>query len=186
MDPENQIKSEYLLKLLEEGDAMVCLDSRHHAVDVPAAHRNNPMLNLVFNLSFRRPFEVMADGIYATLAFDRRPHKCVIPFEAVWAIYVPGTQSGRVWENSLPDDLDLEGQMLDLSPQSATELTPKPSAKPRALPDETADLEGAGAEAQEETQEDTGEETGEKAGEQSPPGKKGKPQRDRSHLRVIK
>ncbi len=159
MDPENQNKSKYLLKLLEEGDAMVCLDSRHPDVDVPATHRNNPMLNLVFNLGFRRPFEVMEDGIYATLAFDRRPHKCVIPFEAVWAIYVPGTQSGQVWEGSIPEDLDLEGQALELSKSSGTSPQPNnPAAAPQPLP-----------------KEDT-----------ATPPKKGKSGRDRSHLRVIK
>ncbi|QPJ60799.1 MAG: hypothetical protein G3M70_02395 [Candidatus Nitronauta litoralis] len=167
MDPENQNKSEYLLKLLEEGDAMVCLDSRHPAVDVPAAHRNNPMLNLVFNLNFRRPFEVMEDGIYATLAFDRRPHKCVIPFEAVWAIYVPGTQTGQVWENSLPDDLELEGQALELTSQSSK--GPKPALKPQPQP-QPAPQQAAGAETT----------------PPKPTVKKGKSGRDRSHLRVIK
>lgn len=170
MDPENQIKSEYLLKLLEEGDAMVCLDSRHPAVDVPASHRNNPVLNLVFNLGFRRPFEVMPDGIYATLAFDRRPHKCVIPFEAVWAIYVPGTQNGQVWENSIPDDLDLEGQALELFSSSKTGPKATPAPKPKAVFQEVAE-------------QDTGTEAGE---QEPPPAKKGKPKRDRSHLRVIK
>ncbi len=107
MDPENKSKYEFLLKLLSEGDAMVCLDARHPGVSVPKQHKDNAMLNLVFNLNFRRPIEVQEDGIYATLSFGGRPHKCVIPFEAVWAIYVPSSQNGQVWEHSIPEDLDL-------------------------------------------------------------------------------
>lgn len=165
MDPENQNKSKYLLKLLEEGDAMVCLDARHPDVDVPASHKTNPMLNLVFNLSFRRPFDVREDGIYATLAFDRRPHSCVIPFEAVWAIYVPGTQAGEVWESSIPEDIQLEGRLLDAE-------FPRPRAVPTGEGPPPAEAAPSG-------------ETPAPAEKPATRGK-GKSGRDRSHLRVIK
>ena len=161
MDPENQNKSKYMLKLLEEGDAMVCLDARHPGVDVPPGHKNNPMLNLVFNLSFRRPFEVQEDAVYATLAFDRRPHQCIIPFEAVWAIYVPGTQAGQVWESSIPEDINLEGHM----PAGEFPGFQKGEPAPKAGPEDVKP-----------------------APDKSRPGgpAKGKSGRDRSHLRVIK
>ncbi|MFQ5481543.1 MAG: ClpXP protease specificity-enhancing factor SspB [Nitrospinaceae bacterium] len=107
MDPENKNKHDFLLELLAQGDAMVCLDPRHPGVDVPAMHKANPMLSLIFNLNFRRPIEIHTDGIQATLAFGGRPHRCFIPFEAVWAIYIPGSQTGKVWEPSIPQDLDL-------------------------------------------------------------------------------
>ena len=79
-------------------DAMVCLDARRPEVDVPLEHKKNSALNLVLSLNFRRPIEILDDGIYTTLAFGGRPHKCVIPFEAVWAIHHPETQKGQVWE----------------------------------------------------------------------------------------
>ena len=87
---------------------MVCLDARHSEVDVPNTHKDNPVLSLVFNLNFRRPFDVEETGIFATLAFGGRPHKCVIPFEAVWAIHEPESKKGQVWEESFPKDLKLQ------------------------------------------------------------------------------
>lgn len=107
---ENKNKYDFLSLLLSEGDAMVCVDARQEGVDVPKAHKTNPSLNLVFNLSFKRPLDIAPEGIHATLAFDGRPHPCVIPFESVWAIYDPSMKNGQVWEDSLPPDLHHEMQ----------------------------------------------------------------------------
>ena len=108
MESDNKNKYDILVQLLSEGDAMVCLDARHSEVDVPSTHKDNPALSLVFNLNFRRPFDVQETGIFATLAFGGRPHKCVIPFEAVWAIHEPESKKGQVWEESFPKDLKLQ------------------------------------------------------------------------------
>ena len=108
MGSENKNKYDFLIQLLSEGDAMVCLDARLSTVDVPSTHKDNSALSLVFNLNFRRPFDVQEDGIYATLAFGGRPHKCVIPFDAVWAIHEPESKKGQVWEESFPKDLKLQ------------------------------------------------------------------------------
>ena len=108
MESDNKNKYDILVQLLSEGDAMVCLDARHPEVDVPNTHKDNPALSLVFNLNFRRPFDVQETGIFATLAFGGRPHKCVIPFEAVWAIHEPESKKGQVWEESFPKDLKLQ------------------------------------------------------------------------------
>ena len=108
MENENKNKYDFLIQLLSEGDAMVCLDARLSTVDVPGSHKDNSALCLVFILNFRRQFDVQEDGIYATLAFGGRPHKCVIPFEAVWAIHDPESKKGQVWEGSFPKDLQLK------------------------------------------------------------------------------
>ena len=108
MGSDNKNKYDFLVQLLSEGDAMVYLDARYQTVDVPSSHKNNPSLNLVFNMNFRRPFDVQETGIFATLAFGGRPHKCVIPFEAVWAIHEPESKKGQVWEESFPTDLKLQ------------------------------------------------------------------------------
>ena len=108
MESDNKNKYDILAQLLSEGDAMVCLDARHSEVDVPNTHKDNPALSLVFNLNFKRPFDVEETGIFATLAFGGRPHKCVIPFEAVWAIHEPESKKGQVWEESFPKDLKLQ------------------------------------------------------------------------------
>ena len=123
MESDNKNKYDFLVQLLSEGDAMVCLDARYPEVDVPGSHKDNPALSLVFNLNFRRPFDIQESGIFATLSFGGRPHKCVIPFEAVWAIHEPESKKGQVWEESFPKDLKLQ---VGANVQEAS-LEPKPS-----------------------------------------------------------
>ena len=112
MENDNEDKHQFLLKLLSEGDAMVCLDARLPNVVVPKVHKANAALNLVFNLSSRRPLEINGEGIFSTLAFNGRPHKCVIPYEAIWAVYEPASQEGQVWEDAIPKDLNLAEKIL--------------------------------------------------------------------------
>ena len=125
MESDNKNKYDILVQLLSEGDAMVCLDARHSEVDVPNTHKDNPVLSLVFNLNFRRPFDVEETGIFATLAFGGRPHKCVVPFEAVWAIHEPESKKGQVWEESFPKDLKLQvgANVEAVGPESEPLLT---------------------------------------------------------------
>ncbi|MBI4383014.1 MAG: hypothetical protein HY579_03135 [Nitrospinae bacterium] len=135
MDEANKSKYDQLMDLLGKGDAMVCLDARSPGVDVPAQHKTNPTLNLIFNLNFRRPLEITDRGIFTTLSFQGRPHKCAIPFESVWAIYDPNSQMGQVWEESIPKDIDLVEQAVRQEPAAKTPKTravKKPAAKPRA------------------------------------------------------
>ncbi|MEC7786107.1 MAG: ClpXP protease specificity-enhancing factor SspB, partial [Nitrospinota bacterium] len=112
METLNKKKYDFLLFLLEAGDAMVCLDARLPEVDVPKNQKSNSSLNLVFNLNFRRPIVINEDAISTTLAFNGRPYKCWLPFEAVWAIYDPDMKNGQVWEESIPADMNLADQVL--------------------------------------------------------------------------
>jgi stringent starvation protein B len=112
MEELNKKKYDLLLYLLEEGDAMVCLDARLSEVDVPEGHKNNSSLNLIFNLNFKRPIDITEEGIFALLAFNGRPHHCKIPFSAVWAIYDSKMNNGQVWEESIPTDMDLSDQAI--------------------------------------------------------------------------
>ena len=132
MDDLNKKKYDFLLYLLEEGDAMVCLDSRHPDVDVPESHKDNSSLNLVFNLNFKRPFEITEEGIFASLAFNGRPYQCTLPFSAVWSIYDPKMKNGQVWEESIPTDMNLSDQTIVIKPEKpASNLkSVKTSGKP--------------------------------------------------------
>jgi stringent starvation protein B len=137
MENENKNKYDFLIQLLSEGDAMVCLDARLSTVDVPGTHKDNSALSLVFNLNFRRPFDVQEDGIYATLAFGGRPHKCIIPFEAVWAIHEPESKKGQVWKERFPKDLKLQvgANVEAVGPRSAPPLANRKNpetAQPKA------------------------------------------------------
>ena len=133
MEDLNKKKYDFLLYLLEEGDAMVCLDSRHPDVDVPESHKDNSSLNLVFNLNFKKPFEITEEGIFASLAFNGRPHQCTLPFSAVWSIYDPKMKNGQVWEESIPTDMNLSDQAIVIKPEKpASNLkSVKTSGKPR-------------------------------------------------------
>jgi stringent starvation protein B len=157
MDSENKNKYDFLIQLLSEGDAMVCLDSRLPNVDVPVSHKSNAALSLVFNLNFKRPFDVQEDGIYATLAFGGRPYKCVIPFDAVWSIHDPESKKGQVWEESFPKDLELKIKANMKEVHSETESSLEQNFSP-----ETSQLKILKEKGQ------------------------SRPKRDRSHLRVIK
>jgi len=157
MDSRNKNKYDFLIQLLSEGDAMVFLDARLPNVDVPASHKDNAALSLVFNLNFKRPFDVQENGIYATLAFGGRPYKCVIPFESVWSIHEPESKKGQVWEESFPKDLELKIKA------NTKETDPKPEPYlEQNFNTETSQLKIL-------------KEKG-----------KGLPKKDRSHLRVIK
>ena len=86
MTQDNKDKQDFLNDMLSKGDAMVCLDARQPDVEVPKAHKTNPMLNLVISLNFRRPIDILEDGIYGSLSFGGRPHKCVIGRRVTQAI----------------------------------------------------------------------------------------------------
>jgi len=128
METLNKKKYDFLLFLLETGDAMVCLDARLPEVDIPQNQKSNSSLNLIFNLNFRRPIEINEDAISATLAFNGRPYKCWLPFEAIWAIYDPNMQNGQVWEESIPADMNLADQLV-----SGITKKPKPEKKLKPL-----------------------------------------------------
>ena len=166
MDDLNKKKYDFLLFLLEEGDAMVCLDARHPEVDVPESHKNNSSLNLVFNLNFKRPIEITEDGIFATLAFNGRPYKCTLPYDAVWAIYDPKMKNGQVWDESIPEDMNLADQVIETKKNPLKSM--KPSGKPQTKEPKTGEAKA-------------GEPEKPKTGEPKTEGK-----RDRNHLRVIK
>ena len=130
MEALNKKKYDVLLYILEEGDAMVCLDARLPEVDVPESHKNNSSLNLIFNLNFKRPVEITEEGIFASLVFNGRPHKRALPFSAVWAIYDPKMKNGQVWEESLPIDMSLADQAILNQPKKIPLKTVKSSSKP--------------------------------------------------------
>ena len=127
MESLNKKKYDLLLFLLETGDAMVCLDARLAEVDVPKNQKSNSSLNLICNLNFKQPIEVNKDAIFATLVFSGRPYRCFLPFEAVWAIYDPNMKNGQVWEESIPQDINLADEVVnEITNQPLQKLDQKP------------------------------------------------------------
>ncbi len=177
MEDENKNKYDFLLSLLSNGDAMICLDARLPEVDVPRDHKDNPSLNLILNLNFRRPLDVQMEGVYVTLAFQGRPHPCVIPFEAVWAIFEPALKNGQVWEESIPADIDLEEHLTSQARIQKKGLNPNQKASSDAS--KSAPAGGMPKSGKKSPKILTG---SKKADSDQTP----RPKKDRSHLRVIK
>jgi stringent starvation protein B len=98
-------KEVVVLKLLEEGDIMLCLDARYQGVTVPREHAQNPALRLILNLNFPHPIHVTATGISADLSFGGRRHRCYIPMDALWAVFNPQTMQGMMWPESIPAEV---------------------------------------------------------------------------------
>lgn len=156
-------KETVVLKLLEEGDTMLCLDARREGVRVPAQHARNPALRLILNLNFPQPIDVTAAGISANLAFGGRRFACFIPMEALWGAFNPQTRQGMMWPDSMPPEVlaDIAAQQQQEEQQAAPAGPPPQPARPRVVA------------AQGETT------PGKSEAEPHPP-------RQRGHLRVIK
>ena len=137
MEDENKNKYDFLLSLLSEGDAMICLDARLPEVDVPKNHKDNPSLNLILNLNFRRPIDIKKEGVYVTLAFQGRPYSCVVPFDAVWAIFDPSLKKGQVWEENIPADINLEEHLAQQVPKPGKKLFKVKAGSKKDVPGQT-------------------------------------------------
>lgn len=114
-------KEAIVLRLLAEGDTMLCLDARRKGVRAPAAHLTNPNLRLILNLNFPHPIEVTAQGISAKLSFGGRRSACYIPMDALWAAFNPQTMQGMLWPESMPAEIQAE---IEAQPQPQPPATP--------------------------------------------------------------
>jgi stringent starvation protein B len=141
-------KEAVVLKLLEEGDTMLCLDARSQGVRVPPPHAHDPALRLILNLNFPHPIEVTAEGIAANLAFGGRRFACYIPMAALWAAFNPQTLQGIMWPDSMPPEVlaDLAARQQQKGQQEAPAPAPEQPARPqiraaRAKPTTSQDKE---------------------------------------------
>ena len=155
-------KEAVVLKLLAEGDTMLCLDARYQGVRVPPQHANNHALRLILNLNFPQPIEVTAQGANANLSFGGRRYICYIPMEAVWAAFNPDTMQGMMWPESMPPEVVQDLAEKQLAGKQQTTAASQES--PQQPHDRT----------------DTGQRTAETP-EETP-----HPPRQRGHLRIIK
>ena len=80
-------KEAVVLKLLAEGDTMLCLDARHPDACVPPHQSRNPALRLILNRNFPRPIDVTGGG------YRRQP---VVRRTAIRMLYPHGGAVGRL------------------------------------------------------------------------------------------
>ncbi len=98
-------KKDAVEELLSKGDTMLCIDSRHPEIKVPAAQRGTADLRLVLNLGFRHSIQVLPEGIEAELLFGGSPSLCWIPYDSLWSVFNPQTGEGYLWPGQLPEEL---------------------------------------------------------------------------------
>jgi hypothetical protein len=101
--PASEPKRDAFLRLIAGGEMMVHLDATRDGVVVPGSFAGRQDLALAFGRDLATPIpdlEVDAQGIRATLSFDRRPFHCTLPWEAIYAM--TAGEGGVVWEDSVP------------------------------------------------------------------------------------
>lgn len=125
-------KRELVEKLLSDGPILVHVDARRDEVSVPDGFRRDPKLVLRFGYGLTPAIvdlSVDGEGIAGTLTFDGIPHRCVLPWGAVYAVVAETDQRGMVW----PDDVPAA-----VVEQLADEPTPTEASPTEASPDEPA------------------------------------------------
>ena len=105
--PEMPAKRATMDKLLRDGPVLVHLDPRKPGVEVPTQHRGEPRLVLRFGYGLSPPIADLAvedAGLSGTLTFRGTPHRCVVPWTAVFAI-VGEDGRGLVWSEDVPPEI---------------------------------------------------------------------------------
>ena len=135
MDSATVSKEAVVLKLLAEGDTMLCLDARHPDVCVPPHQAQNPALRLILNRDFPRPIDVTEEGISVNLSFGGRRFDCYVAMDALWAAFNPHTMEGALWQESASPEV-LENLKAQLQVKETAEPAPQATRKPgpKAVP----------------------------------------------------
>jgi hypothetical protein len=91
---------------LEKGKTQIRVDARRAGVRVPEHLAGE--FQLALNLSWRfahTGMEINERGVAATLRFGGVPHRCQLPWSAVWGIAPVDDDKLRVWPADLPPEL---------------------------------------------------------------------------------
>lgn len=112
--------------LLERGSLFLHLDPRVEGVHVPPFLRGQPQVVLQVGLNMAIPIvdlRVDEDGVTATLSFNRTPHLCFVPWDAVFAL-VGDDGRGRVFLESMPREIkrEIDREVSDASAESLDDL----------------------------------------------------------------
>lgn len=139
-------KKDVARALLLRGSVFVYLDPREPGVRVPPWLADQPQLVLQIGLDLPVPIpdlRVDDGGVSGTLSFNRAPHACAVPWEAVFAL-AGDDGMGVVWEESMPAEIAAEVEVAQRRDQAARERE-KPSRGPRLVAIEGGAPDGASA-----------------------------------------
>ena len=125
-------KKDVALALLEQASVFVHLDPRTDKVFVPPWLKRQPQLVLQIGLNMAIPIpdlEVDEAGLSCTLSFNRSPHHCQIPWNAVFAL-VGDNGRGMVWPDDVPPEVAAEAEKQAKAQQAKAKIAPVPAAAP--------------------------------------------------------
>jgi stringent starvation protein B len=102
-------KQQAFMAFLSEGWVSIHLDARRAGVSVPAGLTISPHLVLQYGRDMPIPIpdlEVTDEGVFATLSFQRTPHRTFVPWEAV---YIVACTDGRgiLYYEDVPEEVSL-------------------------------------------------------------------------------
>lgn len=136
------IKRAVAESLLERGSLFIHLDPRVTGVAMPAWLRRQPQVVLQVGLNMAIPIPDLAvddDGIHATLSFNRTPHVCSMPWEAIFAL-VGDDGRGQVFPESIPPEIrrevDREASGAGLLDESSDDPDAEPEDDATGAPSE--------------------------------------------------
>jgi stringent starvation protein B len=122
-------KKDVALALLEQASVFVHLDPRTDKVYVPPWFKRQPQLVLQIGLNMAIPIpdlEVDDAGLSCTLSFNRSPHKCQIPWSAVFAL-VGDNGRGMVWPDDVPPEVAAEAEKQAKAQQAKAKMAAVPA-----------------------------------------------------------
>jgi stringent starvation protein B len=128
-------KRDLVEDLLGAGPVLVHVDARNGRVRVPENFRSDPKLVLRFGYGLTPAIidlSVDDEAISGTLTFSGVPHRCVLPWEAVYAVVSEVDQKGMVWPDDVPGAVveELTGVGGDGDEEAELEADPEPVAPP--------------------------------------------------------
>jgi len=115
-------KREVVNRLLGDGPILVHIDARRPGVEVPTSLASDPRLVLRFGQGLTPAIidlEIGEEFLAGTLSFGGVPHRCVLPWSAVYAVVSEGDQRGMVWPDDVPPEAMTAGDDTAEEPPAA-------------------------------------------------------------------
>lgn len=132
--PSPPPKRQLVESLLGDGPILVHIDSRLSGVRVPAKLAGDAKLVLRFGYGLTPAIvdlSVDDEAISGTLTFSGVPDRCVVPWNAVYAVVAESTQRGMVWPDDVPATVAPELLSNTKQPAEDPEESGPPKDKPR-------------------------------------------------------
>jgi stringent starvation protein B len=128
-EPALPSKRQVVERLMSEGPILVHVDASQPEVSVPERFHGDPRLVLRFGYGLTPAIVDLSiddDGLGGTLSFGGLPHRCVLPWPAIYAVVGEADQKGMVWPDDVPPEVEQAGEAA-----AAEAAAAKPEPKKR-------------------------------------------------------